>query len=212
MLADAGPCAAFDVAGGIIAAATCTGRMPSITTPELRAKIAKLPENPRALALALVAYGPASASELAKACDRKPAWVYNNADQLRNKLQGIGEVVHDETGYWLRPAPKPLAPVTPILRKPEPPANEPTPTPVRPAADHKRRIFVLPWGGYIEVDAVIGCTAERSCVLIQLRGGGYIRSAVRSDAEDVVAAITGHAHHLDGAVVVSEPVLKEAKA
>jgi hypothetical protein len=190
-------------------------RMPDPTavklTPELRQRIAQMPEMPRTFALAIIAYGPMSAKALAEACDQKTSWVYNSANQLRGRLAPFGELMKDDTGYWIRvETVKPPAAVLPIVRKPvtEPPAVA-FQGPVHAHFEaRRRRLYVFPWGGHFEIGTEIGITLERDCVVIQLRGGGYIRSPARQDARVIVDDLTALACDSDLVDVVNKVSVK----
>lgn len=58
-----------------------------------------------------------------------------------------------------------------------------------PEPEQTRRFFSLPWGGGVDLDAIVSVTPDKGQVVIQLRGDGYIRSPFLTEARPLADAI-----------------------
>jgi hypothetical protein len=176
---------------------TATDTNPTIS-PALRNAIAALTPLNRQVVNAIIAYGPIKVVDLVKLVDKTNQTIYNAIASSKAALVNVATIDSTASRYELkaRAVPLPVAVPAPAaapapklvlaVEPPEPAVEPPASRPLNPV----RRIFLLPWGGFVMLDTIIGVHPERGSVVIQQRGGGYLRSPSRVDAEAIVDAIT----------------------
>jgi biotin operon repressor len=176
------------------------------TQTDLLNKIAVLSPRSRELAMAIATFGPISTRRIARTLGMVEGSVYQAIKSLRLALAGIADVEKTSEGYAIKLVERPATPPVPQVKEPapEPEIDLDAPLPLGLAetqsiADEtplvlsgpKRLLFRLPWGGFVDIDSVVGVHAERGSVVIQLRHG-FMRSAPKI-CEAIAAAASLHA-------------------
>jgi hypothetical protein len=182
---------------------TATDTNPTIS-PALRNAIAALSPLNRQVVNAIIAYGPIKVVDLVKLVGKTNQTIYNAIASSKVALVNVATIESTASRYELKARVTPLPVVVPVLAPVLAPVAAPAPKlalAVEPALDPVvepppprslapvRRIFLLPWGGFVMLDTIIGIQPERGSVVIQQRGGGFMRSPSRVDAEAIVDAI-----------------------
>lgn len=187
----------------------------------VRSIVDTMPTRMQVIVGMIAGLSPIRYADIASSLVVSDATIRNDVRSANAVLAGHAQIVNTRGVLTFveeqpEPEPQPAEPVEPEA----PEVSEPAPAekPVSTRATTPKRglhVFVLPWGGCVDLHDVIGVQAEvdnagRVRVMLQLHAGGYLRSPHQPNAADIVAAIVKAKTSVPGTQVYSmEPAHAE---